>query len=119
MTFSVTRRSFNSALLSGLAAATLGVSGKAALAAETVINFQSIWINDPEFLGYYIAMDNGYYASEGLKLNYMPGGPNLIPEGALLTGKADIALTGVINTAQAINKGAQLKIIGTQFQKNP
>lgn len=118
MTFSLTRRGFSSAMLSGLAAAALGAQ-KAAYGAETALNFQSIWINDPEFLGYYIAMENGYYAAEGLKLNYMPGGPNLIPEGALITGKADIALTGVINTAQAINKGAQLKIVGTQFQKNP
>jgi ABC-type nitrate/sulfonate/bicarbonate transport system substrate-binding protein len=119
MTFSLTRRQFNNAMLSGMAAGALGLSANSAHAAETVLNFQSIWINDPEFLGYYIAMENGFYAAEGLKLNYMPGGPNLIPEGALLTGKADVALTGVINTAQAINKGAQLKIIGTQFQKNP
>jgi ABC-type nitrate/sulfonate/bicarbonate transport system substrate-binding protein len=89
------------------------------LAAET-LNFQSIWLNDPEFIGYLIAIDNGYYASEGLGLNYMPGGPDVIPEAALLSGKADISLTHLTGVVKAVSeKGAPLKVIGTQYQKSP
>jgi len=84
------------------------------------LNFQSIWLNDPEFIGYMIAIDNGYYAAEGLNVNYMPGGPDVIPEGALLSGKADISLTNLTGAVRAVSeKGAPLKIIGTQFQKSP
>jgi ABC-type nitrate/sulfonate/bicarbonate transport system substrate-binding protein len=84
------------------------------------LNFQSIWLNDPEFIGYMIAIDNGYYAAEGLSLNYMPGGPDVIPEGALLSGKADISLTNLTGAVKAVaEKGAPLKIIGTQYQKSP
>jgi ABC-type nitrate/sulfonate/bicarbonate transport system substrate-binding protein len=84
------------------------------------IDFQSIWLNDPEFIGYMIAIDNGYYAAEGLSVNYMPGGPDVIPEGSLLSGKADISLTHLTGVVKAVTeKGAPLKVIGTQYQRSP
>ncbi len=114
-----TRRHFNAMVLSAVATTGAAVFGRHAAAADT-LNFQADWINDPEFLGYMIAIDNGYYATEGLIVNYMPGGPDLIPEGSLLSGKADIALTSIISTVKAIvDKGAPFKIIGTQYQKSP
>jgi ABC-type nitrate/sulfonate/bicarbonate transport system substrate-binding protein len=115
----MTRRRFN-ASLAGLAAAGALAGTTRGAAAESLINFQSTWLNDPEFIGYMLAIDKGYYAAEGLKVNYIPGGPNLIPEGSLLSGKGDIALTNMITTAKAVvEKGAPLKVIGTQYQKSP
>jgi len=119
MTPSFSRRGFNAGLVGSLAAGSLALSGRWVLAAET-INFQSIWLNDPEFIGYMIAIDNGYYAAEGLTVNYMPGGPDVIPEGALLSGKADISLTNLTGAVKAVSdKGAPLKVIGSQYQKSP
>ncbi|MCX5515479.1 myristoyl transferase [Kaistia algarum] len=118
MKSTLTRRGFGMAALAGLAAATLP-PGRAR-AAGTPLNFQSIWINDPEFSGYFIALDKGYYTAEGLDVNYIPGGPDVIPQASLLTGKADIALTSLIETASAVSeKGAPFKIVGAQFQKSP
>jgi ABC-type nitrate/sulfonate/bicarbonate transport system substrate-binding protein len=118
MRSTLTRRGFGKAALAGLAAATLPLGS--ARAAGTPLNFQSIWINDPEFAGYFIALDKGYYAAEGLDVNYIPGGPDVIPQASLLTGKADIALTSLIETASAVSeKGAPFKIVGAQFQKSP
>jgi ABC-type nitrate/sulfonate/bicarbonate transport system substrate-binding protein len=117
----ISRRQFSKTAL-GLGAGALGLAGGLArnAAAADELNFQSIWLNDPEFLGYMIAIDKGYYAADGLKVNYFPGGPNLIPEGALLSGKADIALTNTVGLAIAVTqKGAPLRVIGTQFQKSP
>ena len=82
----MTRRHFNVSL-AGLAAAGALAGTTRGAAAESLINFQSTWLNDPEFIGYMLAIDKGYYAAEGLKVNYIPGGPNLIPEGSLLSGK--------------------------------
>jgi ABC-type nitrate/sulfonate/bicarbonate transport system substrate-binding protein len=115
----LSRRSFVAGSLLGAAAATLG--SKAGLAADlTKLNFQTIWLNDPEFLGYMLAIDKGYYKEEGLDVNYLPGGPNVVSEGSLLTGKADVALTQMLTTASAVvQKGAPLKIVGVQFQKSP
>jgi ABC-type nitrate/sulfonate/bicarbonate transport system substrate-binding protein len=118
----LSRRRFVHDALAAVGGMTLaGVSGSLArntLAADQ-LNIQAIWLNDPEFIGYMIAIDNGYYAAEGLNVNYMPGGPDVIPEAALLTGKADISLTNLTGSVKAWEKGAALKIIGTQYQKSP
>jgi ABC-type nitrate/sulfonate/bicarbonate transport system substrate-binding protein len=120
---STSRREFTKTILSSLGSgALLAVAGSFASRAASApqrFNFQSIWLNDPEFIGYMIAIDNGYYAAEGLSINYMPGGPDVIPEAVLLSGKADISLTNLTGAVRAAEKGAQLKIIGAQYQKSP
>lgn len=88
--------------------------------AATPLSLQASWVNDAEFLGYFVAMDSKLYDKAGLALNYIPGGPDVIPESTLLAGKADIALTTPDTTIKAItDSGAQFRIIGAQYQKNP
>jgi ABC-type nitrate/sulfonate/bicarbonate transport system substrate-binding protein len=102
------------------AAAAFGGMPARAAAAPARLALQALWLNDPEFLGYMLAIDKGFYAERGLSVEYLPGGPNVVPEGALLTGKADIAITQMVSTGTAIvQKGAPLKIIGAQYQKSP
>ncbi|MEW5422917.1 ABC transporter substrate-binding protein [Amorphus sp. 3PC139-8] len=122
MTTSLTRRAFNLGLMgAGAAAATAGTLGFPRPArAMSELTFQAIWLNDPEFLGYMIAIENGLYEKAGLKVNYLPGGPNLVPVGSLLSGKSDIALTNMLSVGKAVvEKGAPFKVIGTQYQKSP
>ena len=33
--------------------------------------FQASWVNDAEFTGYFVAIDQGYYAAEGLELDLL------------------------------------------------
>ncbi|MEM8948625.1 MAG: ABC transporter substrate-binding protein [Pseudomonadota bacterium] len=88
--------------------------------AATPLTMQAAWVNDAEFMGYFIGIDNGYYAEEGLDLTYLSGGPDVIPESSLLSAKADLALTTPDTTIKAIvDQGAPFKIIGAQYQKNP
>lgn len=116
--FPVRRRGFLATVAGALAAGTCGVRAHAETARP--LRMQGIWTNDPESIGYFIGIDEGDYARAGLRIDYMPGGPELIPEGSLLTGKADIALLSMINAAQAVaRKGADFHIIGAQYQKNP
>lgn len=112
-----TRRSF---LATGAAAAAAGAIPLRAARAAEPFAMQAAWINDAEFMGYFIGMDNGYYAEEGLELEYFSGGPDVIPESALLSGRAPLALTTPDTTIKAIvDQGAPFKIVGTQYQKNP
>ena len=106
----------------------LGTAGAAAAAssipmramAATPITMQAAWINDAEFAGYFLAMDQGYYTDEGLDLTYLSGGPDVIPESTIIAGRADLALTTPDTTIKAIvDQGAPFKIIGAQYQKNP
>jgi ABC-type nitrate/sulfonate/bicarbonate transport system substrate-binding protein len=69
MKIALNRRSFLSA---SAAAATLPLMPRMAHAA-TSFAMQAAWINDAEFAGYFIAMDQGYYTAEGLDLTFRAG----------------------------------------------
>ncbi len=116
MKAALNRRSF---LTAAGAAAALPLLPRRARAA-TALTMQAAWINDAEFAGYFLAMDQGYYGAEGLELTYLSGGPDVIPESTIIAGRADLALTTPDTTIKAIaEQGAKFKIIGTQYQKNP
>lgn len=117
MDIAMNRRSFLAA--GGASAACAALPLRRARAAEA-FTMQAAWINDAEFAGYFVAIDNGYYADEGLELTYLSGGPDVIPESALLSGRAPLALTTPDTTIKAIvDQGAPFKIVGAQYQKNP
>jgi ABC-type nitrate/sulfonate/bicarbonate transport system substrate-binding protein len=116
MKVSLNRRSF---LAATAAATALPLMPRMARAASPFA-MQAAWINDAEFAGYFLAMDQGYYAAEGLDLTYLSGGPDVIPESTIVAGRADLALTTPDTTIKAIaEQGAKFKIIGAQYQKNP
>jgi ABC-type nitrate/sulfonate/bicarbonate transport system substrate-binding protein len=81
---------------------------------------QTPWVNDAEFIGYFVAINQQFYSKEDLDLHYLPGGPDVIAEGTLLSKRADLALTPVETTINLIVRdGAPFRIIGTQYQKSP
>jgi len=116
MRIAMNRRSFLGLLAAGSALYGKPFSARAA----SPLAMQAAWINDAEFTGYYVAIDNGYYEDEGLDLTYLSGGPDVIPESSIIANKADLALTTPDTTIKAIvDQGAKFKIIGAQYQKNP
>jgi|HubBroStandDraft_1064217.scaffolds.fasta_scaffold212357_2 ABC-type nitrate/sulfonate/bicarbonate transport system substrate-binding protein len=116
----ITRRHFCHSLASAsLSTVALARNSRAAVATNSV-SMQAAWVNDAEFIGYFVALQNGYYKAQGIDMRYLSGGPDVIPESALLAGKAPIALTTPDTTIKAITtQGAKFKIIGAQFQKTP
>ncbi|MCU1357775.1 MAG: transporter substrate-binding protein [Acidimicrobiales bacterium] len=84
------------------------------------LDYQLSWIKNVEFAGAYIADTNGYYTKAGFsKVNLMAGGPQVAQDAVVQSGKAFIGISSPDITAAAINKGADLIIIGAQYQKNP
>ena len=117
MKIAIDRRKFLK--MSAITATAMGLGQRGAFAASPLA-MQAAWINDAEFAGYFVALDNGYYAAEGLDLTYLSGGPDVIPESTIIAGKADLALTTPDTTVKAMaEQGAKFKIIGAQYQKNP
>jgi ABC-type nitrate/sulfonate/bicarbonate transport system substrate-binding protein len=133
---SVDRRAFlrgGAKLLGG--AALLGVAGpglleacssskKSTPAAATnlgTLNFNLPWVPDVESGGEFLAKDTGIYTQQGFSgVNLIPAGPTATPqETVVLTGKALVAVSSLDSTAAAIQKGGALKVIGTEYQKNP
>ena len=102
------------------AAMAIGCGRSKELAPSQDFKMQSPWVNDAEFIGYFVALSNGGYKAQGLDLVYQPGGPDIIAEGTILSRRADIALTPVETTINLIVRdNAPLRIIGAQYQKSP
>ncbi len=93
----------------------------AAAAKLGTLNFNLPWVPDVESGAEFLAKDKGYYTQQGFtSVNLIPAGPTATPqETVVLTGKALVAVTSLDSTAAAIQKGAALKVIGTEYQKNP
>jgi NitT/TauT family transport system substrate-binding protein len=65
---------------SGGGGATSAPSGAASTAPLKTVSLQLQWAPQAQFAGYFAADREGYYAAEGLKVNFVPGGPNVIPQ---------------------------------------
>jgi ABC-type nitrate/sulfonate/bicarbonate transport system substrate-binding protein len=108
---------------SGLSTVWSGLSAVGAGAASAdygSINFQLSWIKNVEFAGSYIADTKGLYKKEGFsKVTLLSGGPTVQQDAVVQSGKAFACISAPDITSSAINNGADLKIVGAQYQKNP
>lgn len=84
------------------------------------LTVQFSWIKNVEFAGEYFADTKGYYRAQGFSdVKLLAGGPNVQQDAVVGSGKAFIGISSPDITAAAINKGADLVIVGAQYQKNP
>jgi ABC-type nitrate/sulfonate/bicarbonate transport system substrate-binding protein len=92
-----------------------------AVPALGALSYRLSWIKNVEFAGSYIADTKGYYKAQGFSsVNLIAGGASATPmEADVATGKALVGVSSPDITGAAILKGAPLKIIGAQYQKNP
>lgn len=82
------------------------------------LTYQLVWLPNFQNAGDFVADAKGYFTKEGLQVTIKNGGPGVIVEPLLVSGKAQIAAAGPQDTLQAISKGADLKIIGALYQKS-
>lgn len=95
--------------------ATTAASG----AALAKVSLQLNYLENAQFAGSFYAETKGYYKDAGVDVTLLPGGPNLSPEPIVVAGTALVAISHTAEIIQAINNGADLKLIGAGFQKNP
>src|SRR3954470_20450214 len=48
--------------------------------AQKTVSLQLQWAPQAQFAGYFAADREGYYAAQGLKVNFIPGGPDVVPQ---------------------------------------
>ena len=79
------------------------------------------WIKNSEFAGSYFADTKGYYKQMGFsEVDLQTGGPSAQPiEIDVMADKAFVGISAPDLVAAAIAKGADLVIVGAQYQKNP
>jgi ABC-type nitrate/sulfonate/bicarbonate transport system substrate-binding protein len=91
------------------------------LAATRPLRVQLQWLPGGQFVGFYLAEDRGYYASEGLAVTFLHGGPNIDPIKNIATDHADVGLATADQVLKwndrtsASGKEEQLRALGTVF----
>ncbi|WP_138494846.1 ABC transporter substrate-binding protein [Paenibacillus pinistramenti] len=105
------------------AAAAEGSSSEPSASTETsaepvTVKLQLKWVPQAQFAGYYVALDKGYYEQEGLKVEILPGGPDIVPEQQVAGGTADIGIDWVASLLTSQEQGMPLVQIAQIFQKS-
>lgn len=84
------------------------------------LTLQLSWIKNIQFAGCFVADSEGYYRDAGFsKTTIFPGGPNTAPATVVNSGKALAGFISLPSAASAIGEGADIRIIGTKYQRNP
>jgi len=115
---SITKRSVP---LIGLLSLLIPLVLQSATAADRLV-LQLKWEHEFQFAGYYAALWQGYYASEGLDVEIRPAstpdGKLLIPLQELREGRADFAI-GAMDILVEKDRGEALIILAPIFQRSP
>jgi NitT/TauT family transport system substrate-binding protein len=100
-------------------AACVAVVGPATADDLQKVVFALNWSPTDHHIAYWVALDKGYYAKEGLDvdLQYSKGSGDAIAK--VDTGRADIGLTDATALVPAIVRGAKVKMVGMVFEKSP
>ncbi|MGA8255298.1 MAG: ABC transporter substrate-binding protein [Nocardioides sp.] len=82
------------------------------------VKLQLQWLPQAQFAGYYAAVDQGFFADEGLEVEIIPSGGDIVPQDALSNGDADYAIAWVPKVLGSIEQGANLTNIAQIFQRS-
>ena len=106
------------------ASETLNASGQSSAAdtasggALTDVKLQLQWFTQAQFAGYIAALDKGFYEAQGLNVEILQGGADIVPQTVLAGGQADYAIAWVPKALQSREQGAAITDVGQVFQKS-
>ncbi|GLI27475.1 nitrate ABC transporter substrate-binding protein [Agromyces rhizosphaerae] len=84
----------------------------------TEVKLQLQWLPQGQFAGYFAAVENGYFEEEGLEVEIIPSGGDIVPQDALANGDVDYAIAWVPKVLGSIEAGANLTNIAQIFQRS-
>jgi NitT/TauT family transport system substrate-binding protein len=101
-----------------LAACTGGTGSPSAGGDLDEVDLQLQWVPQAQFGGYFAARDLGYYEDEGLSVNFVDGGPDVIPQqvGSAPDGP-EFTISWVPKVLQAREEESDLVNIAQIFQR--
>jgi len=82
------------------------------------VKLQLQWLPQAQFAGYYAAVDQGFFEDEGLEVEIIPSGGDIVPQDALSNGDVDYAIAWVPKVLGSIEQGANLTNIAQIFQRS-
>jgi len=113
------RRSFLASLALCCAAAP-GSTRAAETPSLPVVRLKLGWIANVQYAGEWIALDRGFFRDQGLDVTWTAGGPNAPdPAVMLAAGRADLSYMSWLPFLDAVARGNDLVILGTEMPRNP
>ena len=85
----------------------------------TPVTIQLAWVHQSQFAGLYAADQKGYYAEEGLKTNFIQGGPGIDKISPVLDGTAQFGITSPDELILARADGKPVTAVATIFRRSP
>jgi len=82
------------------------------------VKLQLQWVAQAQFAGYYAAVDQGYYEDEGLDVEIVEGGADIVPQDVLSAGDVDYAISWVPKVLGSIEKGATITNVAQIFERS-
>src|SRR4051794_34939599 len=82
------------------------------------VKLQLQWVAQAQFAGYYAAAEKGYYKDEGLDVEIVEGGPDIVPQDVLSAGDVDYAISWVPKVLGSIEKGAKITDVAQIFERS-
>jgi NitT/TauT family transport system substrate-binding protein len=85
--------------------------------AEVTVQFG--WLHNPQFVGFYVAKEKGFYRDAGLAVAFKEyeEGVNQIDD--LLTGVIDFGVSTPVEILPAVQEGKKIKAVGVIYQTGP
>jgi ABC-type nitrate/sulfonate/bicarbonate transport system substrate-binding protein len=93
--------------------------GTASEGALRAVTYQLSWTHSVQFGGTYLAQERGLFRELGLDVTLAPGGPNVAGDANTVSGTALMNISGADGVARSNAEGAELVIIGAQYQRSP
>ena len=108
----------------GAGGETTAAAGDGSCAAEdgspTPVTLQLGWLASGNQLGEVVAMNNGYYADEGIELTIDPGGPSIDGVALVASGAADLGqVSSSPSLMLAASEGIPVKAFAVGAQEHP
>ena len=90
----------------------------AASGEPTKVKLQLQWFAQAQFAGYYAALDQGYFKDEGLDVEIIEGGTDIVPQTVLVDDQADYAIAWVPKALASREAGAGITDVAQIYQKS-
>src|SRR4051812_33014789 len=58
----------------------------------THVKLQLQWVTQSQFAGYFAAVDQGFYADEGLEVEILQGAVDIVPQTVVASGQAEFGI---------------------------
>jgi NitT/TauT family transport system substrate-binding protein len=82
------------------------------------VRLQLQWVTQSQFAGYYAALEQGFYADEGLDVTILEGAVEIVPQQVVAAGEAEFGIAWVPKVLASREQGADLVNIAQIFQRS-